>query len=100
MLSGSLVRMQVFLLTDSADLGHTGTGADHRVLSLGACSLLAVLQPHGPLAEPAAALPWIPPTVPDTTKQVGLRDSVQGPLCCLLLQVPFKKTMRIHSQYP
>lgn len=70
------------------------------VLSLGAGSLLAVLQPHGPLPEPAAALSCIPTTVPDTTQQVGLKHPVQRPLCCLLRQVPFKKRMRAHSQYP
>lgn len=84
------VRMPGFRLT--ANLGHTGTGAD-RVLSLGTCSLLAVLQPHGPLSEPSAALPWLPTAVPDTTEQVRLGDPVQRPLCCLLRQVPFKKTM-------
>nr|XP_034365297.1 cytochrome c oxidase assembly protein COX18, mitochondrial isoform X2 [Arvicanthis niloticus] len=68
--------------------------------TLGAGSLLAVLQPHGPLPEPAAALSCIPTTVPDTTQQVGLKHPVQRPLCCLLRQVPFKKRMRAHSQYP
>lgn len=75
----------------SSRLGVDGPSGCHS--TLGACSLLAVLQPHGPLSEPSAALPWLPTAVPDTTKQVRLGDPVQRPLCCLLRQVPFKKTM-------
>lgn len=75
----------------SSRLGVDGPSGCHS--TLGACSLLAVLQPHGPLSEPSAALPWLPTAVPDTTEQVRLGDPVQRPLCCLLRQVPFKKTM-------
>lgn len=75
---------------------HTGADANCRVLSLVSSSLLAVLQPLGPLPESAAALPGIPPALPDTNNQVGFRDPLQRPLCCLLCQVPFKKMTAMH----
>ncbi|XP_017656216.1 cytochrome c oxidase assembly protein COX18, mitochondrial isoform X2 [Nannospalax galili] len=37
------------------------------------CAVLAVLQPHGPVTEPAAAFSWISPAVPDPTDQIRLR---------------------------
>lgn len=88
----------VCVFTACMNLAHTGAVANCRVLSLVSCSLLAVLQPRGPLPESAAAFPWIPPALPDTTNQVVFRDPLQRPLCCLLCQVPFKKMTAIHFQ--
>lgn len=84
-----------FLLTACANVAYTGADANCHTLSLVSRSLLAVLQPHGPLPESAAALPWIPPALPDTTNQVGFRDPLQRPLCRLLCQVPFKKVTTV-----
>ncbi|XP_053429327.1 cytochrome c oxidase assembly protein COX18, mitochondrial isoform X3 [Nycticebus coucang] len=40
------------------------------------CSLLAVLQHHGPFTELAAAFSWISPTLQNTTDQVRFRNSL------------------------
>nr|XP_048281072.1 cytochrome c oxidase assembly protein COX18, mitochondrial isoform X3 [Myodes glareolus] len=69
---------------------------DRRHSTFFSSSLLAVFQPLGPLPESAAALPGIPPSLPDTNNQVGFRDPLQRPLCCLLCQVPFKKMTAMH----
>ncbi|XP_045388415.1 cytochrome c oxidase assembly protein COX18, mitochondrial isoform X3 [Lemur catta] len=40
------------------------------------CSLLVMLQPHGPFTEPAAAFSWISPTLQNTVDQVRFKNSL------------------------